>query len=73
MEEMTTEAVEVATKTGVGFLKGFICGVGASVVTGLGAFGVTKIIKKHRDKRFADFKKPEVVKDYTCEDEDEDN
>lgn len=71
MDEMTTEAVEVATKTGVGFLKGFICGVGASVVTGLGAFGVTKIFEKRRDKKFADFKKPEIVKDDTDEFEDD--
>ena len=71
MEEMTTEAVEVATKTGAEFLKGFISGVGATVVTGLGALGVKKIIEKRRDKKFADFKKPEIVKDYTDEDEDD--
>lgn len=72
MEEMTTEAVEVAAKTGAEFLKGFISGVGATVVTGLGALGAKKIFEKRRDKKFADFNKPKVVKEYT-DDEDEDD
>ena len=71
MEEMTTEAVEVAATKGTEFLKGFISGVGAAVLTGLGALGINKIIEKRRDKKFADFKKPEIVKDDTDEFEDD--